>query len=322
MNLLLKSLTLLALLALPEIAAQSAEVNSNVLSVLNWTPADTQSISSTTLQGFDDPDLSPLNSGALWLVILLRPFWPICDEVGDPKSFECIECVTAPTKDRDKENQCCDFLFLGEDPKGDAKLQAFLSKNASITYQDCGLTVVQLKQLGKTSEASSYRYCFAKAGLVIGCTRKELMHATLLRIKSDTTHRAALPDTLPEWSYVDTKAPCWGLRHFADYDKTSPASPASESKGKPIDKKAIGMTFSYSLKDKIVNFTYLSRSKSLQAKAEQICGITAKNLAQVISSEQSITNTISLKLKSKDKNAPHEILTSITRWLGWIPTQD
>jgi hypothetical protein len=62
----------------------------------------------------------------------------------------------------------------------------------------------------------------------------------------------ALPETLPEWRYVDTSTQFWGLRHFdrsqsqRDADPSSPFwDPRKFVKAPWTDEQAIGLTFSY-----------------------------------------------------------------------------
>jgi hypothetical protein len=82
----------------------------------------------------------------------------------------------------------------------------------------------------------------------------------------------ALPETLPEWRYVDTRARFWGLRHF---DRTQMDKDPSSPFGGPKawnwpDDQAIGLVFSFDpASGKRPILTYLSGDTSVVGKAER-----------------------------------------------------
>lgn len=307
--------------------ALCAERDANLNSVLNWVPAETEAITSLTTHGFDDSDLSPLNPGAGWLVYMMRPFWPVCDDMGKPKTIECIECIAASTDSKQNELYCCDFLFFGDNLDDNVKLSTFLSKNASNKYDECGLTVIQLPDLAHRNNASSYRFCLVRPGLLVGSTSKEGMHTALSRMSAAVPARVALPDSIAEWSLVNTASSCWGFRHFSTSAHQSAKEKSSaadkddieKSKRDSVLKQAEGLAFNYDFTNKVVNFTYVSKSKSIKEDAETICGITNKNQDLIVSTKQSTKGSISLDLKTSNNHAPHECLTAILSNFGWEP---
>jgi len=76
---------------------------------------------------------------------------------------------------------------------------------------------------------------FPKPNLVLACTDRDYLREVLERIGGRIGKRA-LPDTLAEWSFVDTHASFWGLRHYdksqAGRDPTSPF----------VDRNILGMS--------------------------------------------------------------------------------
>ncbi len=307
--------------------AHCAERDPHLVSVLNWAPAETESLTSLTTQGFDDADLSPLNPGASWLVYMMRPFWPVCDDLGKPKPIECIECIAASTESKQSEMYCCDFLFFGDDLDGNVKLSTFLSKNAVTKYDECGLSVMQLPELGHPKVASSYRFCLVKPGLLVGSTSKEGMHIALSRMSATVPTRVALPDSMTEWSLVNTKSSCWGFRHFSPsaHQATKGSASATDKddteklKRASALKQAEGIAFNYDFTTKVVNFTYVSRSKSIKQDAEILCGITNKNQDLIVKAKQPSSSVMSLDLKTNNDHAPHDCLTAILKSFGWEP---
>ncbi len=101
---------------------------------------------------------------------------------------------------------------------------------------------------------------FPQKGLVLVATNQEFLEAMLARMEGAKGERA-LPDTLPEWKYVNKQAQFWGLRH---YDKTQanedPTSPFGGKKSANFpDDKAIGLTYECNpSKEHKATLTYLS----------------------------------------------------------------
>ena len=103
---------------------------------------------------------------------------------------------------------------------------------------------------------------FPRANIVVVATNEGFLREVLTRIRG-TNGARALPDTLPEWKYVNKKSPFWGLRHFdrsqARVDLTSPFQ-ENESEGIP-DKDAIGIVFaSNPAESRSSTVTYISNN--------------------------------------------------------------
>ena len=87
---------------------------------------------------------------------------------------------------------------------------------------------------------------FPQPGVVLVATDELFLRQVLSRMHGEGTETGrALPDTLPEWKYVQRNAKFWGLRHYnrrqADNDPTSPFGG-----GKPAnvpDENAIGLIY-------------------------------------------------------------------------------
>jgi hypothetical protein len=70
----------------------------------------------------------------------------------------------------------------------------------------------------------------------------------------------ALPETLREWNYVNTRVPAWGVRHYRrDGAENDPSSPFLEQATANIpDKGALGITFWIEPVNRTATVNYLS----------------------------------------------------------------
>ena len=116
---------------------------------------------------------------------------------------------------------------------------------------------------------------FPEKGVLIVATDRGYLEEVLAR--RSAVQRAALPDSLPEWKFVDRTEAYWGIRH---YDKSQaqsdPSSPFGGQKGANFpDELAIGMGFSVSsTNSRRIVLTYLS-SDPVMTAANSPLGILA-----------------------------------------------
>jgi len=106
---------------------------------------------------------------------------------------------------------------------------------------------------------------FPKPGVLVVATNREYLREVLARIGGARGPRA-LPDELPEWKYVNTRARCWALRHYdksqANLDPSSPLG-AEKFADFPND-KAIGLVFNFDpVPGRGTTITYLSGAKDV-----------------------------------------------------------
>jgi hypothetical protein len=90
---------------------------------------------------------------------------------------------------------------------------------------------------------------FVRPNILLKATNLDYLRETLARMHGKSGPRA-LPETLPEWKFVNTDAQFWALRHFdksqGDSDPSSPFwDPKKFVKSPWNDTQAIGLTFSY-----------------------------------------------------------------------------
>jgi hypothetical protein len=114
---------------------------------------------------------------------------------------------------------------------------------------------------------------FPRSNIVLAATNEDYLRTVLERMGGNTGPRA-LPEALPEWKYVNTRAPLWGLRHYqtleAGLDPTSPFSGQSEFG----DDLAAGLTFSFEpAVRRIATVTYLSANKNSRQFLQGYLGV-------------------------------------------------
>ena len=88
----------------------------------------------------------------------------------------------------------------------------------------------------------------------------------------------ALPDSLGEWKYVDTRAPVWGLRHYQKLDANlDPTSPFSE-RADFGDAMAAGLAFSFEpFARRKVTVNYLSGNNNALQTLQEYLGAGEAN---------------------------------------------
>ncbi len=102
-----------------------------------------------------------------------------------------------------------------------------------------------------------------KPNVIILATNRDYLKEVMKRSAAKTKPKTrAFPVNLPEWKYVETAAPFWGLRHYDRKD--GPNDPSSPLAGKTLeanvlDDQAVG--FVIALKDDVADVKYLSTNK-------------------------------------------------------------
>src|SRR5215472_7436848 len=97
---------------------------------------------------------------------------------------------------------------------------------------------------------------------VLVATNEQFLREMLSRMRNPRKERA-LPTSLPEWKYVNTRAQFWGVRHFDKQQaKEDPTSPFGGRKTANLpDEGAIGLTYQCNPnKERKATTSYLSSS--------------------------------------------------------------
>jgi hypothetical protein len=163
-------------------------------------------------------------------------------------------------------------LAVFKDSLGDRR-DAFMKDAARVAVRMEEIEGQKVAVLEEPSEQDIWTLfiTFPQDGLVLVATNKQFLQEMLGRMRGAEGKRA-LPDTLPEWKYVNKQAQFWGLRHFdrtqADDDPTSPFV-GGNSANVPDD-EAIGLTYqSNPTNERKATLTYLSGSRAEIRKIEE-----------------------------------------------------
>jgi hypothetical protein len=112
---------------------------------------------------------------------------------------------------------------------------------------------------------------FPKKGIVLVATNRNFLKQVLMRVHEAGGQRA-LPDSLPEWRFVDKSARFWGLRHYDRRQmRDDPTSPFGGEKAANLpDEQAIGITYRCDPgKGKQATLMYLSGARNEIRKIEE-----------------------------------------------------
>jgi hypothetical protein len=102
---------------------------------------------------------------------------------------------------------------------------------------------------------------FPEKDVAVVATDRGYLEEVLTRRRCSDAQKRALPDSLPEWRFIDEKAAYFGIRHYdRSQAKDDPSSPFGGRKAANFpDERAIGFAFSIgTTKPREVSMTYLS----------------------------------------------------------------
>ena len=128
-----------------------------------------------------------------------------------------------------------------------------------------GLSVAAFEELKENGVWTTF-VAFPRKDVVAIATDLAYLRTVLTRLNGTPGPRA-LPDSLPEWKYVNTRAPVWGIRH---YDKSQarldPTSPFQDPRAANFDLRAVGVTFYFEpFERKQALITYLSATEDYRS---------------------------------------------------------
>jgi len=112
---------------------------------------------------------------------------------------------------------------------------------------------------------------FPQNNVVLVATNRSFLQVVLVRMRGKEGQRA-LPDSLPEWKYVNRNSQFWGIRHFdRTQAKMDPSSPFRDRQIVNVpDDQAIGLIYqSDPSSEKKMTLTYLSGDKAKIGKIEE-----------------------------------------------------
>lgn len=161
-----------------------------------------------------------------------------------------------------------------------------LASNAHETASESGRTVYVFEQKLE-EDIWKFYVALVKENVLVCATSRSYLSETLARVDS-VAKRSALPESLPEWQYIDMQSNAWAIRHYNRLSATSdPSSPLRKEDGaySKADKEAIGIAIS--LNGKRLDITYLSSNPIADKIAGEFWGeschvrFKAKNAVEI-----------------------------------------
>lgn len=269
-------------------AKKSTEPPSEEFSqILSWLPADTETI--LVANGpFSMPDLSPRDN---------QYPQPIVESVDDLKEdFEALPlgllgfktdllssrlqgqkitfAIEGARHFRNPEGlglapfEGCSIAIFARDISDRTSLFLKESANAALPSEQIEDQQVAVFQELLESDTWTIFVDFPKPNIALACTNRDYLHEVLVRMRG-ARGAIALPDQLPEWKYIDTRARFWAFRHFdKTQSKEDPTSPFSgDNPADTLDKEAVGLTFRFDPnKSRTATVTYFSADKGVLPK--------------------------------------------------------
>ena len=165
---------------------------------------------------------------------------------------------------------CAVAVFRDDlDDRRDAFMKEAAQKGVSI--QEIEAQKVAVFEEPSEQDIWKIYIAFPQKGVVMVATNEQFLREMLSRMRSPERERA-LPSSLPEWKYVNTRAHFWGVRHFDKQQaKEDPTSPFGGRKSANLpDDGAIGLTYQCSpSEERKATLTYFSKSGAEISKIEE-----------------------------------------------------
>jgi hypothetical protein len=270
---------------LPKVAGVASPSSQVVEQILSWFPADTETVSAVT-GPLLLPKMEKDSNGGLAMAksedevrgSFLR--FPLLLLLGLSSHLDNEPIVAAIEGSRDFKPP----TGLGSMRFQGGVIAVFsgsITDHANSYLKDSAATIVRTEQIeGHAVAVFENKYeqdlwttyiAFPKPNIAVVATSEDYLREVLARINGKIGERA-LPDTLPEWKYVNTHAQFWAVRHYQKAGaEMDPSSPFNRGWGKASDPQAIGLTFTFDPnKSKTATITYLSGNENnLQRFREQ-----------------------------------------------------
>jgi hypothetical protein len=180
-----------------------------------------------------------------------------------------------------------------------AGLMAALDRKAVSREQIGKVKVVEFRDEIEDDTWSTFIAVPRSDVLVVG-TNREYLAELLDRIPARSSTRA-LPSDLPEWKWVDVRAPFWALRHYRkDRGGIDPTSPYTKDRtGAAFDEDAIGVAVHVATDGRTVTAHYLSNAARAEAISARLWRRPGEGVSPAI--RRSGRDTIEVTLAARDQ---------------------
>jgi hypothetical protein len=253
----------------------------DIQQVLSWLPTDTETVVVAN-QTFSLPDLRKNNANfhiEAWLrAMVLAPLrfknGSLLDYFQNQRvafAMEGSRHFRSPKGFGWFPYEGCTIVVLTDD-QGD-HADSFFNSSSGAALRVEAVEGQKILVFEETEESGLWTIfvTFRRPNILLVATNLDYLREVLSRMQDNSGPRA-LPETLPEWRYVNKDAQLWGLRHYdrsqRDSDQTSPFwDPEKFVKAPFHDEQAIGLTFNYGpANGRAATITYLSGNPSIAKK--------------------------------------------------------
>jgi hypothetical protein len=161
--------------------------------------------------------------------------------------------------------QGCGVAVFTEDIA--ARADSFLKDSASVVLRTERMEGHDVAVFQEKMEDDTWTtfVAFPKPNVAVAATNEDYLRGVLARMDRKADERA-LPDSLPEWKYVNRRAAFWAVRHYNENGaSTDPTSPFARTHAGLIkDDQAIGLAFTFDpARSPTATITYLSADKNV-----------------------------------------------------------
>jgi hypothetical protein len=262
--------------------------------LLSWLPEDTESvIAANGPFEFPDldrpsrdisgkPELEPADLQARLQVLPLSLFG--LDDGGLQQALKGKRVVLAlegsrhfrpPAALGEVQYEGCGIAVFGPGVILDADAFMRNAANSAVRFENiAGLRIAVFEKKLENDVWTTF-VGFPRTNIVLAATNVEYLRVVLTRINHPSTPRA-LPESLPEWKYVNTRALAWGVRHYQKLEaKLDPTSPFSGQHAAAVpDDSAIGVGFWFdSVARRTANVMYMSANKTSSQILQDYLGV-------------------------------------------------
>jgi hypothetical protein len=267
----------------PSPQGPSSEQHTVLDEALSWLPEDTETVMGasgvfplTDANSSTDPQPRPylkelaLRVQTLPLALLLFENGGLSDLIqGKPVTLalEGSRRFRAPAGKGSMRYEGCEIVIFGDGVALDWRAFRQKAARSAVRFENVEGTEVAVFEERSGKDQWTTLVAFPRANVLLLATDRNYLQTVLSRMRTPAASRA-LPETLLEWNYVDTRATVWGLRHYqperagqeagqnADTDPTSPFQEKSDTN--VPDPDAVGSTFWFEPERQTVVAAYIS----------------------------------------------------------------
>jgi hypothetical protein len=259
--------------------------------VLSWLPSDTETVIGTNgpfpFPDFDrlegtarQPELTPVELDLRMRFLPLGLFGLKNGDLqkalqGKPVTFalEGSRHFRPPAALGNMLYEGCEIVVFGSATNLDREAFMKSAANSATRFEEIAGVKIGVFQEHQENDVWTTFVGFPRSDIVLIATNADYLRTVLARMGGVSGPRA-LPDTLSEWKYVNTRSPAWGLRHYQKTEANSDPTSPFLGQGPYADDLALGLAFSVEpAVRRIATVTYLSANKNSRQFLQGYLGV-------------------------------------------------